>query len=423
MVNIGLKRAAITVLGSTGSIGVNTLDVVRRHPDRYKVIGLTAATSVELVFAQILEFKPQLVGMASALAAIALREKLASQGLAHNVLVLEGEAGVAQVAAALDQDCDRHKVMAAIVGGAGLKPTLAAARAGKQILLANKEAIVMAGHLFLATCQAHGAQILPIDSEHNAVFQCLPASVAMREADRASIFHHYGVSSIVLTASGGPFRNFTLAEMETVTPEQACAHPKWQMGRKISVDSATMMNKGLELIEAHHLFNVPSENLQVVFHPQSVIHSMVTYCDGSVLAQMGNPDMRTPIAHALAYPQRIESGVKPLNLMDVAKLEFEAPDDVRFPCLKLARQALELGGNAACVLNAANEVSVAAFLNNQVSFGEIARINRVTLDHLGSAVPLDTLDAVFECDRVARAYATSATSAKSAAHAFTQITK
>jgi 1-deoxy-D-xylulose-5-phosphate reductoisomerase len=405
VVDLDLMRAAITVLGSTGSIGASTLDVVRLHPDKYKVIGLTAATNVDIVFDQVLEFKPSMVGMASRQAAASLRTKLANHNLSNSVIVVDGDDGLDQVAAALDDECETHKVMAAIVGGAGLKPTLAAACAGKQILLANKEAIVMAGDLFLSTCRANGAQILPIDSEHNAVFQCLPSAVALRETDRSSIFLHHGVASIVLTASGGPFRQFTLAQMEQVTPEQACAHPKWSMGQKISVDSATMMNKGLELIEAHHLFNLPSEKLEVVFHPQSVIHSLVTYCDGSVLAQMGNPDMRTPIAHALAYPLRIESGVKPLNLIEVAKLEFEAPDDVRFPCLKLARQALEQGGNAACVLNAANEISVAAFLNRQVSFSDIARINRLTLDHLGSSAPLESLDAVFECDKVARAYA------------------
>jgi 1-deoxy-D-xylulose-5-phosphate reductoisomerase len=295
--------------------------------------------------------------------------------------------------------------MAAIVGGAGLAPTLAAARTGKQILLANKEAIVMAGHLFLSTCAANGAQILPIDSEHNAVFQCLPAAAALRQVSSESLKSTYGISSIVLTASGGPFRTFSLEQMEKVTPAQACAHPKWQMGRKISVDSATMMNKGLELIEAHHLFNLPAEQLDVVFHPQSVIHSMVTYCDGSVLAELGNPDMRTPIAHALAYPERIASGVAPLNLVEIAKLEFEAPDEVKFPCLRLARQALKTGGNAACVLNAANEVAVAAFLDDRIGFCDIARVNEAVLNQLSSSIALESLDEVFAIDAKARALA------------------
>jgi 1-deoxy-D-xylulose-5-phosphate reductoisomerase len=403
-----MTLAGITVLGSTGSIGVNTLDVIRRHPDRYRVIGLTAATKFDELLAQCIEFRPESVAMADLKAAKLLRDKLNAAGLS-SICVLAGPDGLVEVAAAKAQqnasDISRYKVMAAIVGAAGLAPTLAAAGAGKQILLANKEAIVMAGGIFLSTCKANGAEILPIDSEHNAVFQCLPPEVAMRTASQSAIHERFGVSSIVLTASGGPFRRFTLDQMRGVTPDQACAHPKWSMGRKISVDSATMMNKGLELIEAHHLFNVPPERLQVVFHPQSVIHSLVTYCDGSVLAQLGNPDMRTPIAHALAYPERINSGVAPLNLIEIAKLEFEAPDEVRFPCLRLARVALEAGGNAPCVLNAANEIAVEAFLDKKIGFCDIARVNESVTAKLSTPSVLPDLGAVLDADFAARTLA------------------
>jgi 1-deoxy-D-xylulose-5-phosphate reductoisomerase len=399
--------AAVTVLGSTGSIGVSTLDVIRRHPDKYRVIGLTAATKVDELIVQCLEFRPERVALASTVAASEFRQKITQHTELSELQVYDGEQGLCDVAAAQSSRYSVHKVMAAIVGGAGLAPTLAAAKTGKQILLANKEAIVMAGHLFLSTCAANGAEILPIDSEHNAVFQCLPSQAALRQVGSETLRDTFGVASIVLTASGGPFRNFSLEQMEKVTPAQACAHPKWQMGRKISVDSATMMNKGLELIEAHHLFNLPAEQLDVVFHPQSVIHSMVTYCDGSVLAELGNPDMRTPIAHALAYPARISSGVAPLNLVEIAKLEFEAPDEVRFPCLRLARQALKAGGNAACVLNAANEIAVAAFLDDRIGFCDIARVNEIVLNALSSGVALKTLDEVFAIDAKARALATS----------------
>jgi 1-deoxy-D-xylulose-5-phosphate reductoisomerase len=397
--------AAVTVLGSTGSIGVSTLDVIRRHPDKYCVIGLTAATKVDDLIAQCLEFKPERAALADAAAANEFREKIRNFPELDALQVYEGEQGLCDVASAQSSRFQVHKVMAAIVGGAGLAPTLAAARTGKQILLANKEAIVMAGHLFLTTCAANGAQILPIDSEHNAVFQCLPPAAALRQVGSETLSETYGIASIVLTASGGPFRTFSLDQMRKVTPAQACAHPKWQMGRKISVDSATMMNKGLELIEAHHLFNLPAEQLDVVFHPQSVIHSMVTYCDGSVLAQLGNPDMRTPIAHALAYPERIASGVAPLNLVEIAKLEFEAPDEVKFPCLRLARHALKIGGNAACVLNAANEVAVAAFLDGRIGFCDIAFVNETVLNQLSSGLALESLDEVFSIDAEARALA------------------
>lgn len=405
----GLKQpAAISILGSTGSIGVSTLDVIRRHPDRYKVVGLTASRQVDVMFAQCLEFAPSMVAMAEESAARALREKLAVAGL--EITVVSGDRGLCDVAADLSTDTDgsayaQYKVMAAIVGGAGLKPTLAAAAVGKQILLANKEAIVMAGDLFLQTCKVSGAQVLPIDSEHNAIFQCLPSQAALRTATADELSEHFGIAKIILTASGGPFRSFTLEQMHEVTPDQACAHPKWQMGRKISVDSATMMNKGLELIEAHHLFNVPAQNLEVLFHPQSVIHSMVTYTDGSVLAQLGNPDMRTPIAHALAYPARIASGVAPLDLVAISKLEFEAPDPKRFPCLGLATRALSRGGNSPCVLNAANEVSVTAFLQGEIRFTDIARINEAVLSDLESEELVLDLKAVFAIDSEARAKA------------------
>jgi 1-deoxy-D-xylulose-5-phosphate reductoisomerase len=396
-----MALSSVTVLGSTGSIGVSTLDVVRRHPDRYRVTGLTAARQVDLLYAQCLEFKPEMVAMADEAAALTLQSRLREHGL-NSIIVLHGSEGLCQVAQYRPVGFPNHKAMAAIVGGAGLAPTLAAAKAGKQILLANKEAIVMAGSLFLQTCALNGAQVLPIDSEHNAIFQCLPAMVALREASVKEISDRFGVASITLTASGGPFRNFTLEQMASVTPEQACAHPKWQMGRKISVDSATMMNKGLELIEAHHLFNIAADRLEVVFHPQSVIHSMVTYKDGSVLAQLGNPDMRTPIAHALAYPERVESGVAALNLVEVGKLEFEPPDEVRFPCLRLARLALATGGNAACVLNGANEIAVAAFLDGKIGFCDIATVNEIVLTSLASPSGVGSLEDVFATDSEAR---------------------
>ncbi len=402
-----METSALTVLGSTGSIGLSTLDVVRRHADKYRIVGLTAATKVHALYAQCIEFEPRHVAMSSSAAANELRAMLRSNAKTQKIEVLSGESGLAEVASATSSEFKTHKVMAAIVGGAGLAPTLSAAKVGKQILLANKEAIVMAGDLFLQTCRENSAQVLPIDSEHNAVFQCLPSAVALRTAQSNEISNRYGIASIILTASGGPFRRLSLQQMHLVTPDQACAHPKWQMGKKISVDSATMMNKGLELIEAHHLFNVPAEKLNVVFHPQSVIHSMVSYVDGSVLAQLGNPDMRTPIAHALAFPERIESGVAALNLIEVAKLEFEAPDEVRFPCLRLAREVLHSKGNAACVLNAANEISVAAFLDGKIKFTEIAKVNEKSLQSLASSAKLNNLEEVFATDLLARQFATS----------------
>ncbi|MFN7645503.1 MAG: 1-deoxy-D-xylulose-5-phosphate reductoisomerase [Burkholderiales bacterium] len=378
----------ITILGATGSIGESTLDVVARHPDRFEVFALTARRSHERLLQQCLAHRPAYAVLSDPASAALLRAALATCG--SRTEVLDGPEAAARVAAASETDL----VMAAIVGAAGLEPTLAAARAGKTILLANKEAIVMAGPVFLAAVREGSARILPIDSEHNAVFQCLPADGG-RE----------GVRRIVLTASGGPFRSMELARMAEVTPEQAVAHPKWSMGRKISVDSATMMNKGLELIEAHFLFDMSPDRLDVVIHPQSLVHSMVEYVDGSILAQLGNPDMRTPIAHALAWPQRIDSGVSLLDLAAHGRLDFERPDPIRFPCLRLAREALAVGAAAPCVLNAANEVAVDAFLERRIRFTDIALINEAVLDALGaSPAPLDTAE-VLALDARARAHA------------------
>ena len=381
----------LTILGSTGSIGTSTLDVVARHPDKYRIAALTACKQDELLFEQCLRFKPRYAVLLDEQASARLKQRIAAAGL--QVEVLLGEQALEQVAALPEVDA----VMAAIVGAAGLRPSLAAARAGKKILLANKEALVMAGRIFMDAVHANGATLLPIDSEHNAIFQALPRDYA---GDMAAS----GVSKILLTASGGPFREKPLAELQHVTPEQACAHPNWVMGRKISVDSATMMNKGLEVIEAHWLFNAAADDIQVVVHPQSVIHSMVQYVDGSVMAQLGNPDMRTPIAHALAYPARIDSGVAALDLFKVATLDFVAPDFERFPCLALAYRALRAGGTAAAILNAANEVAVEAFLNNKISFLDIPRLLADILDQQAS-VAVNNLDDVLLADQQARAAA------------------
>jgi 1-deoxy-D-xylulose-5-phosphate reductoisomerase len=378
----------LTILGSTGSIGTSTLDVVARHPQKYKVRALTAYRQDELLFDQCLRFKPGYAVMLDEAAAARLTARIKAAGL--DVEVLCGEQYLEQVAALPEVDA----VMAAIVGAAGLRPSLAAARAGKKILLANKEALVMAGRIFMDAVRKNGATLLPIDSEHNAIFQALPR-------DYAGDMAVSGVSKILLTASGGPFRDMPVSALQQVTPEQACAHPNWVMGRKISVDSASMMNKGLEVIEAHWLFNAAADDIQVVVHPQSVIHSMVQYVDGSVLAQMGNPDMRTPIAYGLAYPERIDAGVEPLDLFKVAQLDFVAPDFERFPCLSLAYQALRTGGTAPAVLNAANEVAVEAFLNRKISFLDIPRLIADVLNaHSGEAV--NTLEDVLMADKQAR---------------------
>lgn len=344
----------LTVLGSTGSIGVSTLDVVARHPDRFRVIALTANSQVDVLFGQCRQFKPRYAVLLDEDAATRLRLQVREASL--DTEVLSGATALEQVSMLPETDA----VMAAIVGAAGLRPTLAAARAGKKILLANKETLVMAGNVFMDAVRASGSALLPIDSEHNAIFQALPRGYDGNLARN-------GVRRILLTASGGPFRNTPPVELQHVTPEQACAHPNWAMGRKISVDSATMMNKGLEVIEAHWLFNASADDIQVVVHPQSVIHSLVEYVDGSVVAQLGNPDMRTPIAYGLAYPERIESGVAPLDLFKVATMNFAAPDFERFPCLSLAYQSLRSGGTAPATLNAANEVAVAAFLDKRIS--------------------------------------------------------
>ncbi|MES2755917.1 MAG: 1-deoxy-D-xylulose-5-phosphate reductoisomerase [Pseudomonadota bacterium] len=381
----------ITILGATGSIGVSTLDVLARHPDKYKVYALSAHSKVDELAEQCAQFRPQCAVVGSAAAAQALTELLRAKDV--RVDVTYGEQALCDVAAAAGTDT----VMAAIVGAAGLAPALAAARAGKKILLANKEALVMSGQLFMDAVQEHGATLLPIDSEHNAIFQSLPHSYA-RSPQGA------GVAKILLTASGGPFLARAVDTLEDVTPEQACKHPNWVMGRKISVDSATMMNKGLEVIEAHWLFGAPAAQIEVVIHPQSVIHSMVSYVDGSVLAQLGNPDMRTPIAHALAFPERIDSGVAQLDLTTIGTLQFEKPDFARFPCLALAFEALEAGGTAPALLNAANEVAVQAFLDKRIGFRDIDRvIARVMHENEHGAA--SSIEAVLAQDALARAAA------------------
>ncbi|MCG8018353.1 MAG: 1-deoxy-D-xylulose-5-phosphate reductoisomerase [Candidatus Thiodiazotropha sp. 'RUGA'] len=381
----------LTILGSTGSIGISTLDVVARHPDQYQVVALTANRDVEGLLNQCERFQPKIAVMGDPHCANQLAKGLNQRGLA--IEVLSGLRGL-EIAAAMPQ---AHYVMAAIVGAAGLLPALAAVRAGKRLLLANKEALVVAGDLFMQEVKAHNALVLPIDSEHNAVFQCMP------EGYQGDLVQS-GVKRILLTASGGPFRETPVEALHNVTPDQACAHPNWEMGRKISVDSATMMNKGLEVIEAHWLFQAGADKIEVVLHPQSVIHSMVEYEDGSVLAQLGQPDMRTPIAHALAWPKRIQSGVESLNLFQIGRLDFEPPDPQRFPCLGLAYQAIQSGGTASAVLNAANEVAVDAFLNQRLGFTGIADVVEETMQRQ----PVDQvkdLESLLEADREARSVA------------------
>lgn len=378
----------ITVLGATGSIGLSTLDVIARHPERYEVFALSGFSRLSELQSLCLLHRPRFVVVPDEAAAKALQSALHDAG--HTCEVLVGEEGLCTVAAHAEVDA----VMAAIVGAAGLKPTLAAVRAGKKVLLANKEALVMSGALFMQAVRESGATLLPIDSEHNAIFQCLPADYA-RGLDRV------GVRRVLLTASGGPFRETPVADLEQVTPEQACAHPNWSMGRKISVDSASMMNKGLELIEACWLFDATPAQVEVVIHRQSVIHSLVDYIDGSVLAQMGNPDMRTPIAHALAWPQRIDSGVAPLDLFAIGRLDFQRPDEQRFPCLRLAREAAQVGGTAPAILNAANEVAVEAFLQRRVRFTDIPRMIESVLNSQASQA-VQSLDMVLAADAQAR---------------------
>jgi 1-deoxy-D-xylulose-5-phosphate reductoisomerase len=378
----------ITVLGSTGSIGVNTLDVIQRHPDRYEVKALTANTNVDVLLEQCIKHKPEYAVMVDADSASKLQTELKNK--APDVNVLSGVDGLLKVVELADVDY----VMAAIVGAAGLLPTLGAAKAGKRVLLANKEALVMSGKLFMDTVQENNAELLPIDSEHNAIFQCMPI-------DYSKGLDNVGVKKILLTASGGPFRITPLEQLSAMTPEQACAHPNWVMGRKISVDSATMMNKGLEVIEACWLFHTQPEFIQVVIHPQSVIHSLVEYNDGSVLAQLGNPDMRTPIAYGMAWPERIDAGVERLDLFDIARLDFAQPDLQRFPCLKLASEAMQQGGTCSAILNAANEVAVSEFLHKRLRFTDIATVIETVLDKVVHH-DATTLEIVLKDDQLAR---------------------
>ncbi|WP_295607167.1 1-deoxy-D-xylulose-5-phosphate reductoisomerase [uncultured Lamprocystis sp.] len=383
----------VAVLGSTGSIGLSTLDVLARHPERFRVVALTAHRNVERLADQCRRYRPQVAAMADPEAARRLASLLG--GMAGAPEILSGVDGLEQVAVLPEAGY----VMAAIVGAAGLRPSLAAARAGKRVLLANKESLVMAGALFMDAVADAGAELLPIDSEHNAIFQCLPGGF---RAGLAKV----GVEQILLTASGGPFRDWPTDRLATVTPAQACAHPVWSMGQKISVDSATLMNKGLEVIEACWLFGTGPERITVVVHPQSTIHSLVQYKDGSVLAELGNPDMRTPIAHALAWPERFDSGVAPLDLVAVGRLDFQAPDPARFPCLQLAFEAARAGGSAPLVLNAANEVAVAAFLDGRVDFPGIARVVAETLQSTAmQSVEGQGLEALIALDQQARATA------------------
>ena len=381
-----MSPSGLVILGATGSVGGSTLDVVGRHPGRYRVLALTAHSGAEALLELCVRHKPRYAVLSGTAADAALERRFAAAGTE----LLFGAQALERVAVA--EDC--AVVMAAIVGAAGLQPTLAAARAGKRVLLANKEALVMAGALFMSAAQRSGAGLLPIDSEHNAVFQCLAGN------------SRKDVRRIVLTASGGPFRTLPAEKLAAVTPDEACAHPTWVMGRKISVDSATMMNKGLEVIEARWLFELAPERIEVLIHPQSIVHSLVEYVDGSVLAQLSNPDMRVPIAHALGFPERIDSGARPLDLARMGSLSFEPPDSARFPCLGLAYSALRAGGTAPAVLNAANEVAVEAFLAGRMAFTSIARVIERALERLPAA-PARDLEAVLAADEQARRIARS----------------
>lgn len=375
----------LSILGSTGSVGQSTLDVVARHSDRYNIVALSANTNVEKMLAQCEQFRPQLAVMADIFSAEKLKTALKSSS-ATDTEVLAGPEAINQIAS----DASSESLMSAIVGAAGLLPTLEAVKAGKRVLIANKEPLVMTGDLFMREAQNVGATILPIDSEHNAIFQCLPDNQSKSD-----------VCKIHLTASGGPFRGRPWQELAEITPEQACAHPNWSMGQKISVDSATMMNKGLELIEASALFGLSADRVDIVVHPQSIIHSMVEYCDGSFLAQLGSPDMRIPIAHALSWPERIESGAKTLDITEIAKLDFHKPDMTNLPCLALARQAAEQGGSAPAILNAANEIAVEAFLNKRIRFTQIPLIIEAALEQLDSN-EITSIESVLQIDNDAR---------------------
>jgi len=368
--SLQLPKQNVCILGATGSIGESTLKVLALHPNQYHVFALSGHSRVGQLVELCAKYQPTYVAVPTDQGEVFAKDLKQRFPEARVPTIVEGEQGLKQIASHPDVDV----VMAAIVGAAGLEPTLAAVQAGKRVLLANKEALVMAGDLFMDCVRSSGAMLLPVDSEHNAIFQCLPTDY-FQTTER---FQHQtsrgGVSQILLTASGGPFRQLSSQQLELVTPEQACKHPNWVMGQKISVDSATLMNKGLELIEACHLFDLPPERVTIVVHPQSIIHSLVQYVDGSTLAQMGNPDMCTPIAHALAWPTRIDAGVAPLDLFQVATLNFEKPDEVRFPCIRLAREAMQSGGTTPAVLNAANEIAVAAFLAKKIKFCDIPRI-------------------------------------------------
>ncbi|MCA6223003.1 1-deoxy-D-xylulose-5-phosphate reductoisomerase [Photorhabdus antumapuensis] len=386
-----MKR--LTILGSTGSIGKSTLTVVRNHPDKFEITALVAGKNIQVMAEQCLEFQPQYAAMADEVSAKELRQLLIEQGCKTEVLF--GEQAACDLAALNDVD----QVMSGIVGVAGLLPTLAAIRAGKLILLANKESLITSGRFFMDAVAKHNAQLLPIDSEHNAIFQSLP-EVIQRNLGRGDLKQH-GIANIILTGSGGPFRHTPLEQLAFVTPDQACAHPNWSMGRKISVDSATMMNKGLEYIEACCLFNASAAEMEVVIHPQSVIHSMVRYQDGSVIAQLGTPDMCTPIAYAMAYPNRIASGVESLDFYSLGTLTFSKPDYERYPCLKLAIEACHSGQAATTALNAANEEIVKIFLQNGISFTDIAIINRQVVEKLNLPEP-QSIEEVLQIDNLAR---------------------
>lgn len=389
----------LCILGATGSIGVSTLDVVRRHPEKFEVISLSAHSNVDLLLAQCIEFLPKTVVMVSKLHAEQLKVRLRENNL-NNIEVLSGSNALVDIS----KDSQTDTVMAAIVGASGLMPTLAAVNEGKRVLLANKEALVTSGTIFIEAVKASGAQLIPIDSEHNAIFQCLP--IEAQNTPGYCDLSANGISKILLTGSGGPFRTYEVEQLENVTVEEACAHPNWDMGQKISVDSATMMNKGLEFIEAKWLFNVEPEDIQVVLHPQSTIHSMVQYKDGSVIAQMGNPDMRTPIAHALAFPERIDSGVEPLDFFNTAAFEFQPVDYAKYPNLKLAIQACKNGQAACTALNAANEIAVDAFLNKKIKFTDIYKINETSVNKFVSE-EVSSIDDVIDLDKRVREFTRS----------------
>jgi len=382
---------SIAIFGSTGSVGQSTLDVVALHPSAYSIYALTADKSAQKMLQQCRQFEPQVVVMTDDSAGDVLRGLLRNAGLGQ-IDVQTGDAALVELAKSAQVDA----FMSAVVGAAGLLPTLTAVQAGKRVLIANKEPLVMTGDLFMSEARLSGATILPIDSEHNAIFQCLPDNQSKQ-----------GLRKIHLTASGGPFRNRVWSELADITPDQACAHPNWSMGRKISVDSATMMNKGLELIEAAALFDIPASKVEIVIHPQSIIHSMVEYSDGSFLAQLGAPDMRIPIAHALSWPDRIESGAKTLDITEIAQLDFHKPDMQNLPCLQLAREAAQCGGSAPACLNAANEVAVAAFLESQIRFTDIPRVIEAVLEKVEYA-KLDSIEHVLQIDNEARRHARAA---------------